>query len=228
MLTTLGAAIAPGIAILSYFYLKDKYEMEPLLMVIKTFIYGILIVFPVMLVQYGLSTELAPGAFMESFVLAGFLEESFKWAMIYYTAYKHVEFDEPYDGIVYAAAVSLGFATVENFLYLLKHGLSTAFFRALLPVSSHGLFGVMMGYYMGKAKFSLTATKRRLYLTLSLLVSFVLHGTYDYILNSGQNVYLWLIIPFMAVLWIVALDRSRQALRMSISYAFGRKYDQEV
>ena len=55
---------------------------------------------------------------------------------------------------LYGASVSLGFATVENILYLLSFGIDTAFIRALLPVSSHALFGVVMGYYLGKAKFS--------------------------------------------------------------------------
>ncbi|KPD00870.1 Protease PrsW [Geobacillus sp. BCO2] len=68
--------------------------------------------------------------------------------------YDHDEFDEPYDGIVYSASVSLGFATLENILYLLANGVETAIARALLPVSSHALFSVIMGFYFGKAKFA--------------------------------------------------------------------------
>ena len=71
-----------------------------------------------------------------------------------------MEFDEHYDGIVYGAAVSLGFATVENILYLFANGLESALGRAILPVSSHALFGVIMGYYLGKAKFSEGKEKR--------------------------------------------------------------------
>ncbi|WP_047152651.1 glutamic-type intramembrane protease PrsW [Aneurinibacillus tyrosinisolvens] len=228
MLSTMGAAIAPGIAILSYFYLKDKYETEPLHMVVKSFIIGILLVFPVMVIQYGFQEELTLGKVGQSFFIAGFLEEFFKWFIIYYTAYKHVEFDEPYDGIVYAAAVSVGFATIENFFYLVSHGgLSTAFYRAVLPVSSHGLFGVLMGYYLGKAKFAEPLSRQRFYLVLSLLIPVLLHGTYDFILMVGGNVWPWLMIPFMIFLWTVALDRSRVALNRSIRTAFGTKYDQE-
>lgn len=82
------------------------------------------------------------------------LEEFFKWLIIIVALYKHVEFDDPYDGILYGASVSLGFATVENILYLLNYGMGEAFLRALLPVSSHALFGVVMGYYIGRAKFT--------------------------------------------------------------------------
>ncbi|MFT9847536.1 glutamic-type intramembrane protease PrsW [Aneurinibacillus sp. REN35] len=227
MLSTLGAALAPGIAILSYFYLKDKYETEPLHMVVKSFIIGILLVFPIMVIQFGFQEELELGVFAQSYFLAGFLEEFFKWFIIYYTAYKHVEFDEPYDGIVYSVAVSLGFATLENFFYLLSHGVSTAFYRALLPVSGHGLFGVLMGYYLGKAKFIAEPRKQRVYLLFSLAIPVLLHGTYDFILMAGGAVWPWLMIPFMLLLWTVAIGRSRAALNKSIAAAFGRHYEQE-
>ena len=227
MLSTLGAALAPGIALMSYFYLKDKYETEPLHMVVKSFILGMLIVFPVMLVQYVFQEEIPFGNFLRSYLLAGFLEESFKWMIIFYTAYRHIEFDEPYDGIVYATAVSLGFATTENFFYLWSHGLSTAFYRAILPVSGHALFGVIMGYYFGKAKFPLDTSKRRYYLLISLIVPIFLHGTYDFILTIGGDSWIWLMIPFMILLWLTALDRSTEALKRSITPSFGKQYKQE-
>ncbi|BAU28921.1 RsiW-degrading membrane proteinase PrsW (M82 family) [Aneurinibacillus soli] len=229
MLATMGAAIAPGIAILSYFYLKDKYEIEPLHMVVKMFIIGLLLVFPVMVVQFGFQEELQLGVFAQSYVLAGFLEEFFKWFIIYYTVYQHVEFDEPYDGIVYAVAVSLGFATLENFFYLREHGgAAAAFYRALLPVSGHGLFGVLMGYYFGKAKFSVGRTRRRLYLVISLALPVMLHGTYDFILLMQQPIWPWLMVPFMLFLWLLALNLSRVALNRSMAAAFGAHYEKEV
>ena len=229
MLTTMGAAIAPGIALLSYFYLKDKYETEPLHMVVKMFIIGLLLVFPVMVVQHGFQEELHFGMFAQSYVLAGFLEEFFKWFIIYYTVYQHVEFDEPYDGIVYAVAVSLGFATLENFFYLREHGgAAAAFYRAILPVSGHAMFGVLMGYYFGKAKFSPNSRSRRLYLWISLALPVVLHGTYDFILLMKQEIWPWLMIPFMLVLWVAALNLSRAALNRSMAAAFGTHYEQEA
>lgn len=69
-----------------------------------------------------------------------------------YVVYQHTEFDTHYDGIIYAVAISLGFATVENILYLLSNGIEYALTRAIFPVSSHALFGVMMGYHFGMAK----------------------------------------------------------------------------
>jgi len=227
MLSTLGAALAPGIALLSYFYLKDKYETEPLHMVIKSFILGMLIVFPVMLFQYVVQEELQIGTILRSYLLVGTFEEFFKWLIIFYTAFRHIEFDEPYDGIVYTTAVSLGFATTENFFYLWAHGVSDAFYRAILPVSSHGLFGVIMGYYFGKAKFPIDPAKMKIYLAVSLFLPIFLHGTYDFILSMGGNSWIWLMIPFMILLWTTALDRSTEALKRSIPSGFGKQYNHE-
>src|SRR5690606_27848655 len=79
------------------------------------------------------------------------MEEFFKWFILFIAIYKHADFDEPYDGIVYGTSISLGFATVENILFLTANGIEFAIGRALLPVSSHAIFGVLMGYYLGKA-----------------------------------------------------------------------------
>ena len=207
MIATIGASIAPGIALLSYFYLKDKYEPEPLHMVAKTFVFGVLLVFPVMVLQYGLQEEITYGILGKSFFIAGFMEEFFKWFILYITVFKHVEFNEAYDGIVYAVAVSLGFATLENFFYLYSFGLEEAIMRALLPVSGHALFGVFMGYYLGKSKFELNPRKKSLYMLFSVFIPVLLHGLYDFILYSVSHHYLWIITPFMIILWFTSLRK---------------------
>ncbi len=209
MLGILSAGIAPGLALLSYFYLKDEYDSEPISVVFKAFIYGALLVFPLMFIQYVLEAEhVVHSNVIHAFFSISLLEEFFKWFIMFYTVYQHTEFDEPYDGIVYGAAVSLGFATVENILYLLSNGLGYAIGRALLPVSSHALFGVIMGYYFGKGKFSLVSNKK--WLVYSLLLPFLLHGIYDYILISIEN-WLVFIFPFMIFLWWLALKKVKVA-----------------
>ncbi|RXT13880.1 glutamic-type intramembrane protease PrsW [Ammoniphilus sp. CFH 90114] len=215
MIATIGASIAPGIALLSYFYLKDRYQTEPLHIVIKTFIFGILLVFPVMVLQYGLQEEIEFGTLGKAFIIAGLIEEFFKWFIVYYTVYKHMDFDDPYDGIVYSVAVSLGFATLENFFYLYSFGIQEALMRALLPVSSHALFGVTMGYYLGRAKFEKSASAGKLLMFYSIMIPAVLHGLYDFILLSTKNHYLWIISPFMAILWLTSLRRIRKVQNKS-------------
>lgn len=217
MLAILSAGFAPSLALLSYFYLKDEYESEPLTVVFKTFLFGALLVFPIMFIQYVLTTEhIFQSFFVDAFFSSSFLEEFFKWFVLYYTIYQHVEFDEPYDGIVYGVSVSLGFATVENILYLLGNGVEFAIGRALLPVSSHALFGVIMGYYMGKGKFS-KDNRKTLWIIFSFTISYLLHGFYDYILLSQEN---WLIImvPFMIFLWWLGLRKVKKARALTTQH----------
>ncbi|MFB6465982.1 glutamic-type intramembrane protease PrsW [Cytobacillus sp. Hz8] len=217
MLGILSAGIAPGLALLSYFYLRDQYESEPIPMVFRTFIFGALLVFPIMFIQHVLNTEnLLNSNIINAFLSTATLEEFFKWFILFYTAYQHVEFDEPYDGVVYGASVSLGFATAENILYLVSNGLGFALGRALLPVSSHALFGVIMGYYMGKGKF--TSKSRSTWLILSLVIPILLHGVYDYIIIAIEH---WLnyILPFMVFLWWLGLKKVKSARVLSAQYA---------
>ncbi|AGX05317.1 MULTISPECIES: glutamic-type intramembrane protease PrsW [Bacillaceae] len=214
MLGILSAGIAPGLALLSYFYLKDEYDSEPVSMVFRTFLFGALLVFPIMFIQYVLETEqIVQSDIVSAFFSASMLEEFFKWFILFYTVYQHISFDEPYDGIVYGASVSLGFATAENILYLIANGLEYAIGRALLPVSSHALFGVIMGYYIGKGKF--TAESRKKWISLSLFLPFILHGTYDFILVSQEH-WKFIMVPFMIFLWWYGLRKVKMARAMSM------------
>lgn len=214
MLGILSAGIAPGLALLSYFYLKDEYDSEPISVVFRAFIFGALLVFPIMFIQYVLDAEnIVQSEFVHAFFSISLLEEFFKWFILIYTVYQHVEFDEPYDGIVYGAAVSLGFATAENIFYLVANGLETAVGRALLPVSSHALFGVIMGYYLGKGKFS--SISKRKWLIFSLLFPFILHGVYDYILIAIEN-WIIFILPFMVFLWWLGLRKVKMARSLHV------------
>jgi protease PrsW len=213
MLGILSAGIAPGLALLSYFYLKDEYGTEPVSVVFRSFMFGALLVFPIMFIQHVLSSEnVIPTNWIQAFFSVGLLEEFFKWFILYYTVYQHVAFDEPYDGIVYGAAVSLGFATSENIFYLIANGVEHAVGRALLPVSSHAVFGVVMGYYLGKGKF--TNIQKHKWILLSLVAPFLLHGIYDYILISQKN-WVIFIMPFMVFLWWLGLRKVKMARALS-------------
>ncbi|MBO9606427.1 MAG: intramembrane metalloprotease PrsW [Paenibacillaceae bacterium] len=214
MLSILIAAIAPGIALLSYFYLKDRYEPEPISMVAKLFVFGALLVFPTMVLQRSLVLGIGGEGehpLLFSFVISAVIEEFLKWFIIYFFIYKHTVFDEPYDGIVYAVAAALGFATMENVLYAIVGfpSFSNLLYRALLPVSGHALFGVMMGYHLGKAKFNRLREKR--YLVYSLVFPIVYHGLFDYILLMKKQYWVWLITPLMAYLWIRSMLKVKRA-----------------
>lgn len=207
MITIITAGIAPGFALLSYFYLRDKY-VEPITLVIRMFLFGCLLTFPVMFMQYIFTQEgLFTRDWQQAFLQAGFLEECVKWLVLMYGVYKNGEFNEPFDGIVYAVSVSLGFATIENILYLFVYGIDFAFMRALLPVSGHALFGAVMGYYVGKGKFQ-TGKRKKILLSVSFLLPMMLHGMFDYVFIKFDH-YLYLIVPFILGLWWLVLYKVR-------------------
>ncbi|WP_174613621.1 glutamic-type intramembrane protease PrsW [Virgibacillus ihumii] len=209
MLAIISAGIAPVFALMSFFYLKDRFS-EPITLVVKTFISGAALVFPIMFIQYALHAEnFSDNNFIQSFLLIAFSEEFFKWFIFIFVIYNHTEFDTHYDGIIYAVSISLGFATVENVLYLVTNGIEYAFSRALFPVSSHALFGVIMGYYFGKAKVNNNFKKWNV--VLAFVFPFLLHGSYNFILKTVTSDWLALLIPFMLILWMVCLNRMKAA-----------------
>ncbi|MHA0855482.1 glutamic-type intramembrane protease PrsW [Paenibacillus sp. CMAA1364] len=227
LFSVIASAVAPGLALLTFFYLKDKYDAEPIHLIIRIFILGLFIVIPVMIIQRGLTIGLGNHPVIQSFFISSGVEELLKWLVLYFIIYNHVEFDEPYDGIVYAVTISLGFATVENIMYAWysQASIGTMFVRALLPVSGHALFGVIMGYYFGLARFRAKHHKRR-YLAYSLFIPWVFHGAYDLILTTITDYWIWFIVPLMAILWYGGMDKVIRANNSS-PFRF-RKREEEV
>ena len=210
MFLILSAAIAPGIALLSYFYMRNDMSTEPRRTLVHAFIYGAIITFPILFLQFVLEEEgTFSSVFVSDVVFTSLIEEFFKWLMIFILILRHVEFDDPYDGILYGVAVSLGFATVENVIYLVSFGVETAFMRALLPVSSHALFGVVMGYYYGKGKFSQENYQKE-YIALALFAPAGLHIIYNSIVML-ESYFLYAMLPFMFFLWWFALRKVKLA-----------------
>ncbi len=222
MFILLSAAIAPGLALFSYFYLRNQMSTEPRKTLFQSFIYGALITFPIMFIQYVLQEEgVFTNLFLANVVFSSTIEEFFKWLVIFVIIYGHVEFDDPYDGILYGACVSLGFATVENVLYLISFGIDTAFLRAILPVSSHALFGVVMGYYFGKSKFARNDRATE-YLLLAFLAPLFLHLIYNSII-SFEGHWVYLVAPFMLFLWWLALKKVKLAHQHLVEHLIEQK-----
>lgn len=119
-----------------------------------------------------------------------------------------MEFDEYYDGIVYGVVVLLGFVIVENILYLFVNGLELVLGRVFLFVFSYVLFGVIMGYYLGKVKFFEGKEKMK-WMLYFVFVLFILYGIYDYILKI-MDYWVFIIILFMIYLWWLVLRKVKK------------------
>lgn len=199
---------------MSFFYLRDRYDSEPLRLVGLLFLLGMLSAFPVMYaVDFMKSVIEAPYA--RAFLAVAAVEEFAKYALTFWFAVKHHEFDEEYDGIVYAVAASLGFATVENIIKVLTLGWETIPITALFTVPGHALFGVIMGFYLGKAKFADNRKRQWWLYVVAFVYPWLMHGTYDALLVSEQTLIVALLIPFMIFLWINGLRKVRHAQERS-------------
>ena len=181
MLISILAALAPVALLLLYIYYQDKKAPEPTDMLFKAFRFGVLSAIVVMLVlaPFG-SNELPKNLFQSikvSFFEAGIPEEFFKWVFLYILIWKSPQFDEYIDGLVYAVFVSMGFACLENVMYVVPGGMSVAVSRALLSVPAHFLFAVIMGYYFSLAKFN--PDERTKYLAMSIVLPMIAHGLFD-------------------------------------------------
>ncbi len=206
------ASLAPVFIILFYIYFRDKYDKEPLGLLIKALLLGIAIVVPVIFVERMLmtmmpqSSKVAEAAY-HAFVVAGSTEELFKFLALYLLVWKNPNFNEKFDGIVYAVFVSLGFAGVENVLYVMDGGMQTALIRAITAVPAHAIFGITMGYYLGIAH--MYQELKGKYLGRALLVPIILHGIYDFILMVEVGWLLLLFIPYVVALYIMGMKKMK-------------------
>lgn len=179
-------ALLPIVVLLIFIYHKDKYDKEPIGKLLLTFFVGCMSVVPAGLMEQMLSAYQPEypilGAIYDGYVVAGLSEELWKLLLLMLVIWRSRHFDEYFDGIVYATYLSLGFACVENVMYVFgsTDPMGTAFMRGLLAVPAHFLFAVTMGYYLSIAKFD--PEKRPSHLLKAFLFPALLHGTYDALL----------------------------------------------
>ncbi|MGC4034424.1 MAG: PrsW family glutamic-type intramembrane protease [Chitinophagaceae bacterium] len=214
-MTLLALAIAPGIVICFYIFYKDMYNPEPIMKLIISFILGAFVVVPAAVVErlatpYFDNTVLSTAFF--AYGVVALTEELGKFIVLRYYAYPKQSFDEPLDGIVYGIMAGMGFATVENILYVSQNGYGTAIVRMFLSVPAHATFAVLMGYFAGKAKFN-KAQSGALLLT-GLLVAVFFHGTFDFLLFLQKSPY---VTPYVSdgFLFIGAIASFFVAVRLS-------------
>ncbi|WP_418636958.1 PrsW family intramembrane metalloprotease [Winogradskyella sp.] len=180
-------AVAPVFAILLYIYIQDKYEKEPKSILISSFLFGAIVSIIIVFILYFFTGRFIPitdnysiwQQFIQAFIVVALSEEFSKYVIVKYYAQPKKAFNEPYDGIIYAVMVSMGFACTENIMYVIEGGYQTAILRAFTAIPAHATFGVLMGFYMGKAKFS---KNRTLFNLTGLLLAVLFHGAYDFFL----------------------------------------------
>lgn len=217
------AALLPATLIATLFYYLDR-NIEPTKEVLRAFGVGILSVILTLALAYFLRYGvIADGSFETSFINsfwnAAFIEELAKYSVFMLFIYKRKHFDEWYDGILYGIMVGLGFAFVENILYFSQlfetYGWTLVWTRSIFSMPIHALLGGIMGFFIGRARFSSNKSLSLSNMWFGLLIPISLHGLFNFFLMYHQSQLAIISFILSLSLWFVVLKlkkRSQQGL----------------
>lgn len=187
------SALVPVALIIIYIYIKDKYEKESKRDLAIAFFLGAFLSIIVTLILSMFTQIILPlpddysifQQFIKAFFVVALIEEFSKYIFVRFYSQPKKYFNEPFDGIVYAVMVSMGFAAIENIAYVSQGGMGTAIVRAFTAVPAHATFAVLMGYFMGLAKFAPSKKQKRKLNLIGLALAVLFHGAYDFFFFIG-------------------------------------------
>lgn len=207
------SAIVPALVLLVKVYQYDKIEKEPPGLIVSLMFYGILAtlgaiiterigaaVLGLFLVENSVTYNL-----LMYFIVVAISEEGFKYLLLKYRTWNAPDFNYQFDGIVYAVAVSLGFALWENIKYVALFGFSAALVRAVTAIPGHACFGVFMGTWYGLAKKyenNNQQVRMNFCLKMSILIPVLIHGSYDFITTLESDRYGIIFVGFILVMFL--------------------------
>lgn len=193
MIDLILSAIIPPIIIAYFIFKNDLYEVEPHKLLNKTFFIGFLIVIPMVLIEilFGIVIK---NILVYSIVGVALVEEGIKYLVLLKYNYTKEDFNEPYDGIIYSVMLTMGFALVENVMYVIGGGSDVAILRMITTIPMHATCGIIMGYYLGKAKMENNNTSKNK--TLAIAIPTLIHGLYNYFIFIEISAFSLVILIF--------------------------------
>ncbi|MBR6699547.1 MAG: PrsW family intramembrane metalloprotease [Bacteroidaceae bacterium] len=236
-LLIIATAMLPVVILMYIIYRKDSVKPEPKEQLRKAFYWGVLSCFlsfamssPFALIGlYPQEAKTVVDALRISFFGAAIPEEIAKFAVLWFFLRNNPYFDEKFDGIVYAACVSMGFAAFENIGYLFMNKdnfLTVGIVRAIFSVPGHLCFGIMMGYYYSLVKFYPNSKRHSTNCAMVLIVPILLHGLYDTMLFSigtlPKSLVLVMFVAFLVFcfkMWKYAARRIEEHLARDVDFA---------
>ena len=201
-------AVIPCFAIAFFIHLKNTFKPSPPRLLILSALFGVLS----FLIALGLGLFLHQYTYLESenmidqiiraMVFVGLVEEGSKFLFLRGRVFYNKRFTQPFDGIVHAVMIGMGFAVAENFLYVYSGSGGSLIMRMLTAVPAHAAFAVIMGYFVGEAK--VFPSSAALYNFMGLFFAIIAHGFYDYFLFVSNAPGLWWlsIIALVIILWM--------------------------
>lgn len=210
-------AVVPGLVILFKIYTSDRLEREPVSLILKLVFFGILSIPLAIFLELAIDkyfVSMVSNRFLhavaDAFFCAALVEECLKFLFLRLGTWRSKEFNYRYDAIVYAVSVSLGFAMLENLLYVYRYGISTAILRAFTSVPLHAFCGVFMGFHYGLAKQADCEQDYNDYqrqMGEAFLSPFIIHGLADALLMYDSMATLLVFLVFLLGLYYVSIKR---------------------
>ena len=202
MIDLITSAIIPPLLIAFFIYRNDLYEVEPHRLLIKTFFLGFLITVPMILIEL-LTGEIFDNILLYSLLGVALVEEGIKYVTLLLYNYKKDDFNEPYDGIIYSVMLTMGFALVENVMYVIQGGGEVAILRMFSAIPLHATCGIIMGYFLGKAKMEHQNIEKNK--ILALVIPTIIHGLYNYFIFIEIITFSYIILIFGVIYGLKAI-----------------------
>lgn len=242
----LAVALAPAVVLMIYVWSKDRVDKEPFGLLLLLFLLGAVSCVPASLLEglfsdfyemifpdiTGYSSVESDGAtfviyeIFHNFLNIALVEEGLKFLFMFFATRKNKNFNSLFDGMIYAVFVSLGFAALENVLYVVEYGFETGVLRAFTAVPGHMFDAVFMGYYysfwhvshvtgvfeehfekIGLIRIKEPRIKGTKNLVFAIGVPILVHGLYDFTLNIGTTAAVVVFYIFLAILYIICFRR---------------------
>ena len=206
-------AIIPSILLCLYVYRMDVVEKEPIRLLLILFFIGVLVTVPARFFEKtlisvaGLEYTNLYDSFLLAFCIIAVVEEGYKFLILLVACWRNKEFNYRYDAIVYSVFISIGFATLENILYVQSSGYSVALYRGIISVPAHAFYAVASGYFLGLAKEnSIKHNRAKMFgfLLLAFLAPVLLHGMFDFLLLTENDIVFGIFFSFVAILYFVS------------------------
>lgn len=212
----LAAALLPAIILMVYVYSQDKVEKEPLGLLVALFGYGAISCIPASILEQLFTgvldnfdiTDKTTYYLILCFGIIAVAEEGSKLYFLKRKTWKNPEFNHTFDGLVYAVFVGLGFAGLENIMYVMNYGFGVVVSRGLLAIPGHCTFAVFMGLFYSRAKLYDRygyQGRSKLSMIFAFLVSLLLHGFYDFCLMMSNEHLTMVFFGFVIIVDIASL-----------------------
>ncbi len=234
-------ALVPAILLVVFVLYTDRKSKEPAKNIILCLLSGFL---TIALAQY--LENLVMPYFSNSVVLTyvwAFLEEVSKTAIFFLFVFDNKYYDDIYDGLVYMALIALSFAGLENIMYAFSestvaNSISLALMRDFTTIPLHVICGIVIGYFLSLSYFSKTKKKKYVNIVLALLISSLIHGTFNNLMtllstinvsnNDSIKMMLFIMLPLlmiMVVLFVLAIKFINKSVKLNNIFVNNLEYD---